>query len=283
MQTFAISIFTLSVDSKLGRLDYDSLSDQTLMELLIEGFDDKTKKEFKGKDGMYLDVCDWSGMKCDDDERVIEINMTSLHVSGLLELCYIPPKVKVLRISSWDKHTLTGSVDLARLPDGMQKLYLGQNQLTGEIDLSQLPEGVKYLSVGSNKLTGKIDLTHLPDAMGGLFLEKNQITGEIDLTHLPSEIKTLRLNNNKLTGEIDLTRLPERIEYLFLQNNELTGPLVIETLQPRIFMLDVQGNHFNSIGVVDSKTHDFIKLKGSGVTSVVDGNGKELDMKCFLG
>ena len=47
-------------------------------------------------------------------------------------------------------------------------------------------------------------------------------------------------------------------------------------------MIDVQGNHFNSIAVIDSITYVSIKLEGSAVTSVVDENGRELNMNRFL-
>ena len=93
-------IFLLCSDPNLGRVDYNSLSDQTLMELLIEGFDDKTKKRYQDDHGMYLDVCEWPFIKYDDDERVIKIDIDSLHVSGSIELCYVPPKVKQIHIRS---------------------------------------------------------------------------------------------------------------------------------------------------------------------------------------
>ena len=37
-----------------------------------------------------------------------------------------------------------------------------------------------------------------------------------------------------------------------------------------------------AVAVVDSKAHVIIKLCGSGVTSVVDESGKEVDMKRLL-
>ena len=52
----ALEIF-LSVDPSLGRVDYSLLSDQTLMEMLFEGFTDKARKQCQDNDGMYLDVC----------------------------------------------------------------------------------------------------------------------------------------------------------------------------------------------------------------------------------
>ena len=45
---------------------------------------------------------------------------------------------------------------------------------------------------------------------------------------------------------------------------------------------DVRGNHFNATALVELKTHVTINFKGSGVKSVVDENGTELDMNQLL-
>ena len=108
----------LSADSSLGRVDYSSFSDQALVELLIDGFDDETKATLQSHDGMYLDVCKWSCIMCDGDDRVIEINIDSRHVSGLLQLFYAPPKVKMLKVRGtiFHRNKVTGILDLAHLP-----------------------------------------------------------------------------------------------------------------------------------------------------------------------
>ena len=48
----------LSVDPSFGRLEYRLMSDQALMEILIEGFGDETMKKCTDNNGMYLDVCE---------------------------------------------------------------------------------------------------------------------------------------------------------------------------------------------------------------------------------
>ena len=65
-------ISILSIDPALGRLDYDSLSDQALMEMLVEGIAQSKKAEFQDTHGNYRDTCDWSGTFC-KDERVTGI------------------------------------------------------------------------------------------------------------------------------------------------------------------------------------------------------------------
>ena len=253
-------MFILSADPSLGRVDYSSLSDQTLMEMLFDGFDDEAKKKYQDNEGMYLDVCDWSCVTCDDDERVIKIGADSSEISGSIQFCYVPPKVKKLKvIPSWLGSELTGSVDLAHLPKDMKHLDLQNNMLTGKIDLTKLPEGMKKL-----------------------FLDHNQLTGEIDLTQLPKGMRSLRLDSNQLTGEIDLTCLPEGMQYLHISRNQLCGSLVMNQLPQEMRIIAARLNHFNAVAVVSSETLATIKLRGSGVTSVVDEIGRELDKNQFL-
>ena len=257
MFTFALFV---SIDPSLGRVDYSLMSDQTLMEMLIEGFDDESKQRYKDKDGMYLDVCKWKFTNCDDHQRVIDMFINNENVTGSLDLCYVPPRMKRLRISNMcGSSKLTGSVDLKQLPDGMKYLALENSQLTSEIDLAHLPDGMTYLSLSNNQITGEIDLSHLPHKMGCIYLDSNQLTGEIDLAHLPDGMKELSL-----------------------ENNQFSGSLVIKSLPQGMRTIDVRGNHFNAIALVDSRTYVTINLKGSGVTSVVDGNGEELDENKFL-
>ena len=155
------------------------------MEMLIEDFDDESKSKYKDNDGMYLDVCEWLGVRCDADGRVVQILINSKNVTGSLELRYVPPKVKVLFPICLVASRLTGSADLTQLPEGMQNLSLSKNRFTGEIDLTQLPEGMYMMYLNNNQLTGEIDLTQLPEGMYSMYLNNNQLTGEIDLAHLP--------------------------------------------------------------------------------------------------
>ena len=140
------------------------------MEMLIDGFDDETKEEYQEYDGQFLDVCEWSCITCDDDERVTEMEIDSKDLSGSPDLCHIPPKVQSLIITSRYNGELIGSVDLTHLPDGMEYISIYNNELTGEIDLGQLPDGIEYISLNNNEFTGEINLAHLPEGLQRLSL-----------------------------------------------------------------------------------------------------------------
>ena len=269
----------VGVDPSLGRLDYSLLPDQALVEILIEGFDDEAKKQYQDNHGMFLDACEWPGIKCDEDERVIEIKMDNPDVSGSLELCYVPPKVKFLERTSWARSKLTGSadltklplknnnftgeIDLIQLPDGIDYLSLSDNHLTGGIDLTQLPHGIYELHIGNNRLTGEIFLAQLLHGMRGLYLGNNQLTGIIDLTQLPDGLNELHLPNNQLTEGIDLTQLPDGMNELHLPNNQLSGSVVIKRLPLRIRYINVYTHGEAILMLTQWFTREYMPLSSS--------------------
>ena len=54
----------MCVDPSLGRLDYESLSEQALMEMLTDGMDEGGKSGCKDDTGNFLDVCERRGVGC---------------------------------------------------------------------------------------------------------------------------------------------------------------------------------------------------------------------------
>ena len=236
-----------SIDANLGRVNFNSLSDQTLMEMLFEGFHKESNRIYQDRNRMYIDVCEWPCVKCDSDNNVFEISKRG-KISGSLQLCYIPPKVKLLRILC---RKLTGSVDLTRLPKDMESLLIHNNQFSGSIDLSQLPQSMENLNLKENRLSGSLDLTRLPQSIKSLFLSSNNFTGSVDLTELPHGMKVLTLYSNQFTGSFILTWLPSRIKELSVQNNT-----------------------FGATAVIDSRIQARIDLHKSGVEIVIDEDGK---------
>ena len=173
---------SLSVDPSLGRVDYSSFSDQTLMETFIDGFDEENRNRCQDKDGLFLDVCEWFCIDCNADKRVTKIYVHYHLLNGTLQLPFVPPKVIAVELA-WKK--LTGSADLTRLPQVMRTLHLHNNELSGSIDLSQLPDSMRHLHLSGNSFSGSIDLTHLPEGMMELSLDRNQFSGSFIAKNLP--------------------------------------------------------------------------------------------------
>ena len=236
----------LTTDACLGRVDHSSFSDQTLMEMIFEEFDETTKQNYKGEDGSYLDVCEWPCVKCDGDERVVEIVEYS-HITGTIQLSYLPSKVRAL--------------------------YIQIANLRGSVELANLPESMEVLNLNSNRLTGPIDLTHAPNRMEKIDLGGNQCLGSLDLTHLPETMQDLHLENNKFSGSIDVTHLPRGMRSLQLQGNQLSGSFLAMHISHSLKRLDASENNFSAKAVVDLAATANILLSESGVATVVDQDG----------
>ncbi|XP_052291832.1 MDIS1-interacting receptor like kinase 2-like isoform X2 [Citrus sinensis] len=177
-------------------------------------------------------LCAWSGIYCNHDERVVGINLTTTSLNGTLD-----------------------EFSFSSFPD-LLFLNLFNNELFGIIppQISQLFK-LQYLDLSANKLSGKI-----PPEIGGkipmelgrlsslnkLILNKNQLFGS-----LPPEIGTLTelelldLSENRLSNAIpgSLGNLL-KVHYLNLSNNEFSHkiPTQFEKLQLQLSELDLSQN-----------------------------------------
>ena len=73
-------------------------------------------------------------------------------------------------------NALNGTIQLADLPEKVEKLSLSCNQLTGSLDMDGLPATVRTLSLSQNKFTGNISLENLPKCLKQLKLSQNQLS-----------------------------------------------------------------------------------------------------------
>ena len=169
------SVLLVALDPSLGRADFNSCSDQTLMEILFEGLSKQSKRKYQDKDGMFIDVCKWPCVICDADERVIDIYEFD-EMSGSLQLSYLPPHLEDFSCS---QKGITGSADLSHLPQGLLRIDLEFNDMTGTVDLAHLPQNMDMLSLNNNRFEGTIDLTRLPESMEVLDLKLNAFTGSV--------------------------------------------------------------------------------------------------------
>ena len=206
--------FLHCADAPLSRVDFSSLSDQMCMELLIEGFHGESKSRYQDTEGVFLDVCEWSCVECDSDERVVRIREVG-DLYGSLQLPYVPPKVTSFALSSM--------------------------KLDGSIDLTHLPEGIRVISLTANLLTGSVDLTHLPPNLEYLLLGNNQLRGSLDLIQLPQGMIYLSLENNHFTGSFIATNLPKHLMVIYANMNKFCAVAVVQTLQDTLIHLDKTG------------------------------------------
>ena len=245
LSTLAVSC----TDASLGRLNYDSLSDQTRMEILLDGLSAESKERFQDKNGNFLDVCDIGTVGCDDDENVTIVHIPfQWRLEGQIDLAFIPPHVTTF--SALSTRTLGGTVstdilpqslkflilgysfsgtfDMKALPPKMEGVEINSNTFCGSLILDELPENMKKIRANNNKFTGCIDLSSLPAVLEFLWINKNQLCGEIFLEKLPPALQSINLSENAFTGRIELTNLPEGLIYINVGKNALSGTAVLQ-------------------------------------------------------
>ena len=245
-EKFRKSIVTLLTDdAHLGRLDYASLPDQTLMEMLVEGFTGEVKKRFQTENGMFLDVCAWNGVTCDHNHHVVVAEIDQCDGSVAFE--YIPPKTTAV--------------------------ILNNGKLSGSLLTNTLPKEMTELDVCANRLQGTVDFTAWPDSMKCINLAMNNFTGSAVLDRLPQALELLNIQRNNFSGSLNLSNLPPRLISLDVSSNAFGGAICLENIPDSFSVLNARSNRFGGVAVLPLNT-DRVFLEGSGVTSVVDEEGR---------
>ena len=281
-------LHTLTVDPSLGRLSYESLSDQALMEMLIEGTADSTKRHFQDNNGAYLDVCEWSGTTCDASDNVVsfaikEGNRWNIQFDGTLALEYLPKNLLFLfmcntnSISSGTlqtallpsklrrfcvtRHKLSGTVDMTALPKHLQLFSIKENVFSGSCDLRNLPENIESVNVSENNFSGSLHLDKLPSALIHLFVQKNEFTGGVDLENLPKALEELDISDTQLSGEFRLTP-PDSLRQVRAHNTDFSGTAVVK-----------EGKHFDAWVYAEEELMR-VFLYGTSVSAVETPSGE---------
>ncbi|XP_022883189.1 putative leucine-rich repeat receptor-like serine/threonine-protein kinase At2g24130 [Olea europaea var. sylvestris] len=200
------------------------------------------------------DVCNWSGVKCDNGSRVVNLTLSekSLHgtiAPSLSKLSYL----SILDLSGnfFEGHIPAELGSLSRL----QAISLSSNRLEGYIpnELRFLHQ-LLYLNLGSNKLTGDIPLSIFCNGTSYveyLDLSDNSFTGKIHLNNQCElkELKSLLLWSNHLVGEVPqaLSNF-SKLELLDLGSNLLTGELPSKIVGKMVHLqiLQLSENRFSS-------------------------------------
>ena len=184
-----------SVDPHLGRIDYHSLSDQTLMELAIDDMGEKFKQKYQRDDGGYRDYPEeWRDVTQTDGAVRVIFRRVGV-IGGKLQLSYLPRNVRDLTARCIP---LKGCIDLTHLPGRMERLDLSRNQLTGSVDFTQLPECMRELHLNNNQFTGSLSFRHVPEGMVYLHLNDNQFEGRLIVQNHLQKLAVLNVRRNNL-------------------------------------------------------------------------------------
>ena len=231
----------LTSDTDLGRVDYSSLSDQILMEMLVEGFNEDAMKGYKDSSGDFLDVCQWANISCDKDQNVVRVRRTS-STSGSIEFSCLPPKVR--------------DVSMCR------------TFLLGTLETSKLPASLENFIVHTNKFHGTVDFTSFPDSLVDLSLDTNAFSGSA----LPGALLNLRIHDNNFSGSVRLDNLPPKLALFSIGDNSFTGDFRLVNVPTTLGHAFATCNSFNPTAIVQSDKS--ARLNRSGAVAVVDEEGK---------
>ena len=94
-------VFLDAVDPSLGRVDHESLPDQALMEMVIEGIANKEK--ICGNPDEPKDIEEWKGVTVEDDQ-VVDIDWQRRKLEGSLYLEWLPSTVRGFTVT-WNLFT----------------------------------------------------------------------------------------------------------------------------------------------------------------------------------
>uniref|UniRef100_A0A7S4KL04 Leucine-rich repeat protein n=1 Tax=Paramoeba aestuarina TaxID=180227 RepID=A0A7S4KL04_9EUKA len=161
-----------AIDDVLGKVEKSSLSQQTLMELLIQNTEEKAN--VCRDEASPAEATKWYGIISDKREQVTHL--------------------------LWGYKSLRGSIQLEWLPLRVVSVQLNNNGFVGTVCLTELPESLLRLSLSDNKFQGAVDLRRLPNRLELLQLELNGFSGETDFTQLPVSLKLLNVSSTKLSG-----------------------------------------------------------------------------------
>ncbi|XP_031386051.1 probable LRR receptor-like serine/threonine-protein kinase At5g10290 isoform X2 [Punica granatum] len=162
-----------------------------------------TNDQLMGWNPNQVDPCTWSNVKCDPNNNVVSVTLSSMNFSGSLS-----PKIGLLRTLT--TLTLRGNGITGAIPEefgnltSLTNLDLENNRLTGQIpaSLGNL-EKLKFLSLSQNNLIGSIpdSLSTLPSLVN-LQLDSNNLGGQIP----PALFQVFNYNftGNKLNCGINL-------------------------------------------------------------------------------
>ena len=307
-QSFLFVIFpmhapTLFVvpDRSFGQVNLSSLSDQAIMEALVETFSAEAQASFKDSRGEYKDVCKWNGIICNGRRRVQEIRWKYFvpgqsfgpHARPKLTL---PPTLKHFHMESrtrqvmstvvetselprtitfffFQRHFLYGTIDFRSLPPDIIVCSLSFNRFIGSAILTSLPKTLTRFSISNNDFSGSLFLHNLPPKLGTLELDKNQFNGSINLSCLPASLYLVDLHENRLSGSVYLDSLPPNLRWLRLHKNAFSGSLEMRTPPPSICEFEFQDNNFSGDAVIAEIAIGFVNLENNPITYVRDEEG----------
>ena len=240
-----------AADPSLGRADPSCFSDQTRMEMLIDGLT-SVKRKFLDANGDIKDVRDWNVPYQIDvqlrDDRVVDVTLRYIMFEDRqFPFECIPPLVEDFCVTNCDLH---GTLETSHLPPNLTGFDISFNQLKGELNFATFPRGLAEISIGRNEFCGSVVLSDLPDSIIKFDARRNEFSGGLSFANLPEMLAQLFLQDNRLTGEIHIEKLPQAMIALDLSSNLFTGDFRLLEVPPHLLEIRVSQNRLSGTAVL---------------------------------
>lgn len=219
--------------------------------------------------------CQWTGISCDNSNRVTSISLATSKLSGSL-----PSQISSLsqlKTLSLQSNQISGAIPSFASLASLQQIYLDSNNFTsvtsgcfdGLTSLQTLSlsdnDGLASWSF-PNELVNSSSLTTLyldncsingpiPDVFDSfpnlqyLRLSYNNLTGSLPASFAKSEIQNLRMNNQMvgLSGRLDLLSGMTQLKQVWLHNNQFSGPVPDLSNCVNLFDLSLRDNQLTGV------------------------------------
>ncbi|KAK9286139.1 hypothetical protein L1049_014521 [Liquidambar formosana] len=229
-----------------------SLSESDEHEILLKFKSALEKSETNVFDswGENYSICSFTGIVCDSNSLVKEIDLPQRNLTGVLPFDSICQLQSLEKLSLGENSLHGGVSEDLRNCTRLQYLDLGRNSFTGEVpDLSSLSQ-LKFLNLNTSGFSGPFPWKSLENLTQLEFLSLGD--NPFHTSSFPTEVLKLTnlnwlyLTNCSLTGQIpaDIGNLTE-LGNLELSENQLSGelPTSIAKLQ-KLYQLELYNNNF---------------------------------------
>ena len=279
-------LWIIASDSSLGRIDKASLSDQTLMELVVDGLKGY-KRILQDEHGIYLDVWEWPDIECNPENQVTKISYYDL-TGGELALDFLPPLIKQFQVvcfSEDESSKVHGTLNTSKLPSNLESLILSNNKFYGTVDMTTLPANLTSLGLIRNEFTGSCDFTALPAGLLIIDIRTNKFSGSLRIDALPPNMEGFLVGTNEFSGSLGFEKLPKApFLEIDISAAKFSGEFRFLQFPPKFIGISAKNNQFSATAVVSSALQDEVSLGGkrSTVTAVVDESGKRHSMEAIM-
>ena len=263
-----VSFISCADTDGFGRVDLSSLSDQTLMELLVGDIQRNTM--LRDSEGEFLEIHSWNGLTFSDTGELLDIDFDAEAVmdghddvvsyivgpKGSIDLKWIPMTVRYFTIVDL---ALEGVVETRELPEHLEYFDISANIFRGTFCIASLPQKIQSVKIASNLLDGTLDMVHLPPHVTLFVAEFNRFHGSLDFSDLPKNIVTLRVGFNDFQGTVDLSKIPSKMRFFAMQSTKVKqDQLVVRVPDPGVEYFYLTKANFGSI--VDTSGKDLKKV-----------------------